>query len=186
MHMPVMRTMNPISCKYSNFCQPMAIDTPQMTSVRIESKTILVVADISLVTEIPAKLKKAIDIWGQSEINCTLSWFHVILKNTYHSSTKCCGKQWVMSQLIQPIIGILNNTPWIVMLAKWVRNEVKWNQKGGQSQKSKCTLPSYCLKSRYVVFSNKFFFIDHLRSHDDFKEKSTFNYRRLFDYWLFD
>ena len=52
----------------------MAIDTPQMTSVRIESKTILVVADISLVTEIPAKLKKAIDIWEQKEVNSTLDY----------------------------------------------------------------------------------------------------------------
>ena len=34
-----------------------------MTIVLTESKTILVVADISLVTEIPAKLKNAIEIW---------------------------------------------------------------------------------------------------------------------------
>ena len=39
----------------------MANETPQMTNVRTESKTMRVVADISLVTEIPAKLKKAIE-----------------------------------------------------------------------------------------------------------------------------
>ena len=60
-HIPVTRTANPNNCKAWKGCHPMANETPQMTNVRTESKTMRVVADISLVTEIPAKLKKAIE-----------------------------------------------------------------------------------------------------------------------------
>ena len=65
MHIPVTSTIKPINCKAWNSCHFTngRSETVQITSVRTESKTILVVADISLVTEIPAKLKKAIDIW---------------------------------------------------------------------------------------------------------------------------
>lgn len=43
-----------------NPCQPIANEKVQMKNVRTESKTILVVADISLATLIPEKLKYAI------------------------------------------------------------------------------------------------------------------------------
>ena len=49
------------SCRKKKFCHPMAMLTAQMTRVLTLSSTILVVAVNSLVTEIPAKLKKAID-----------------------------------------------------------------------------------------------------------------------------
>ena len=60
-HIPVTRTANPNNCKAWKGCHPMANETPQMTNVRTESNTMRVVADISLVTEIPAKLKNAIE-----------------------------------------------------------------------------------------------------------------------------
>ena len=49
------------SWRKKKFCHPMAMLTAQMTRVLTLSSTILVVAVNSLVTEIPAKLKKAID-----------------------------------------------------------------------------------------------------------------------------
>ena len=61
MHIPTTRTKNPMSWRKWKTCQPMPRDTPQMTRVLTESRTIRVVALISLVTEMPAKLKKAID-----------------------------------------------------------------------------------------------------------------------------
>ena len=57
---PVTRTANSNYYKAWKGCHPMANETPQMTNVRTESKTMRVVADISLDTEIPAKLEKAI------------------------------------------------------------------------------------------------------------------------------
>ena len=61
MHIPTTRTKNPMSWRKWKTCQPMPRDTPQMTRVLTESRTIRVVALISLVTEMPAKLKKAIE-----------------------------------------------------------------------------------------------------------------------------
>jgi hypothetical protein len=49
-----------ITCTQKKLCQPSANDTTKINSVRTLSRTILVVADISLVTVIPAKLKNAI------------------------------------------------------------------------------------------------------------------------------
>ena len=60
-HIPVTRTANPNNCKAWKGCHPMASETTQMTNDRIEFKTMRVVADISLVTDIPAKLPKAIE-----------------------------------------------------------------------------------------------------------------------------
>ena len=60
-HIPVTRTANPTNCKAWKGCHPKASETPQMTNDRIEFKTMRVVADISLVTDIPAKLPKAIE-----------------------------------------------------------------------------------------------------------------------------
>ena len=67
MHIPVQSTIKPTNCKAWNSCQLTngRRETVQITRVRTESRTILVVADISLVTEIPAKLKKAMDIWNK-------------------------------------------------------------------------------------------------------------------------
>ena len=58
---PVIRTANPNNCKAWKGCHPMANETPHMTNVRTESNTMRVVADNYLVTEIPAKLKNAIE-----------------------------------------------------------------------------------------------------------------------------
>jgi len=54
--------MKPTSVKYWNCCQNTARENNQMKIVRTESRTIRVVADISLVTETPAKLKNR-EIW---------------------------------------------------------------------------------------------------------------------------
>ena len=55
--MLVTRTANPSNCKAWQGCHPMANVTPQMTKVCTESKTMQVLADISLVTEIPGQRK---------------------------------------------------------------------------------------------------------------------------------
>lgn len=62
-HIPRISRTNPPSCIKKELspklCQPTPSDTAHMTTVRIESSTIRVVALISLVTLIPEKLKKA-------------------------------------------------------------------------------------------------------------------------------
>ena len=57
---PIMSKINPKICSPSNGCQRKARVTIQIMSVRKLSSTIRVVALISLVTLMPAKLKKAI------------------------------------------------------------------------------------------------------------------------------
>ena len=60
--MPTRRMTKPPSWRTKKFCHPMAMLTAQMTRVRTLSSTIRVVAVSSFVTEIPAKLKKEIDM----------------------------------------------------------------------------------------------------------------------------
>ena len=91
-HIPVTRTANPNNCKAWKGCHPMANETPQMTNVRTESKTIRVVADISLVTEIPAKLKKAIE--NTVPLNAIPGKRQKSLK--IHSLEKCRIINWYM------------------------------------------------------------------------------------------
>ena len=75
MHIPKTSSVNPSNCRAWNTCQPTRSETDQMTNVRIESRTILVVADISLVTESPAKLKNAMEkIVVQKAINKRGLW----------------------------------------------------------------------------------------------------------------
>ena len=57
---PIRRKIKPKICSPSNGCQSKARETTHITSVRKLSSTIRVVALISLVTLMPAKLKKAI------------------------------------------------------------------------------------------------------------------------------
>ena len=64
-------------------------DTPQIIKVRQESKTILVVADISLVTEIPANLKIPIKTWKILFLEIEAA--RLLFQITYHSATKSRG-----------------------------------------------------------------------------------------------
>lgn len=58
---PVNRSKKPITCNHWKFSHLRANETTQISTVRPLSKTIRVVDDSSFVTEIPAKLKNAIE-----------------------------------------------------------------------------------------------------------------------------
>ena len=87
MHMPTTRIANPTSWRKWKLCHPTPNETPQITKVRTESKTIRVVADISLVTDIPAKLKKATRRMNWSAFTSILK--QVFLVPFYEVYSKC-------------------------------------------------------------------------------------------------
>ena len=75
-----------------------------------------------------------------------------------------------MSELIEAIVSVLQDEPWVVSDGRSHVNEVHGDEECGQGEEPKSALPPNSFQRMNVVFGNKTLLVNHLRGNNHLKE----------------